>query len=746
MCPSAATRRRHGLRRPWPPAVGSWMTPRHRERGSWPIGPATRSASPAGQTGPETRDHPSPHDAPAADRAGRGRLLSRDVHRLDPGGVPARPGPERPELHRQRGRGHAGDGRRVPRPGQRAGLHRHRSRAVPGPPARARGPGPRLRHHPDVRGGGDRDRRDRAAVRRHVARSRSHRHPGGVARDRGGGTCRDPRLDVPDRAGDRARPERAAARGADVPLAARAPADPDPWPHRRTDPHHGGGRPDVRGQRRGLALVGDRFDPDLPVGALAWPLDDIQGLRRVHAGRLGVHGQAAAAGRAAGTLGGMVPETRYARLGDLHLAYQVLGEGPPDLLVLDDWFGHVDAQWDVPPLAEFRERLASFGRLIMFDKRGTGLSDPIPTSSLPTLEEFMADIPAVLDTVGSERPALIANIGGGMLAMPYAAAHPERVSSLILVDCFARFTEAPDFPIGAPREAVGPNLEIAEREAGRGAIVDMFAPSMASDERLRRAWGRYERSASTPGSTRAIVRLIYESDVRDVLPAIRVPTLVIHRRDAIGFSVEHGRYLAQHIPDARYVEMPGPDNLIWAGDLDAMVAEIQGFVTGVRPAPEPRRVLATVLFTDIVGSTERAAQLGDVRWRGLLADHNRVVRRQLDRFVGTEIKTAGDGFLATFDGPARAVRCAIAIRDEVRDLGLEIRAGLHVGEIEVLPDDIGGLAVHLGARVSALAGPGEVLVSSTVKDLVVGSGIAFEDGGTHVLKGVPGEWHLFRVA
>jgi class 3 adenylate cyclase len=381
----------------------------------------------------------------------------------------------------------------------------------------------------------------------------------------------------------------------------------------------------------------------------------------------------------------------------------------------------------------------------MFDKRGTGLSDPIPTSSLPTLEEFMADIPAVLDTVGSERPALIANIGGGILAMPFAAGHPERVSSLILVDCFARFLEAPDFPIGAPTAELAPALDLAEDNTGRGVMVDLFAPSIANDERLRRAWARYERSATTPGSTKAIVRLIYESDVRDVLPAIRVPTLVIHRRDAVGFTVAHGRYLAEHIPDARYVELPGSDNLIWAGDLDATVAEIQAFVTGIRPATEPRRVLATVVFTDIVSSTERAAGLGDGRWQALLADHNRVVRRQLDRFGGREIKVVGDGFLATFDGPARAVRCAIAIRDGVRELGLEIRAGVHVGEIEVLPDDIAGLAVHLGARVSALAGPGEVLVSSTVKDLVVGSGLAFDDRGTHELKGVPGEWRLFAV-
>jgi class 3 adenylate cyclase len=441
----------------------------------------------------------------------------------------------------------------------------------------------------------------------------------------------------------------------------------------------------------------------------------------------------------------MVPETRYARLGDLHLAYQVMGDGPPDILLLDQWFGHLDAQWDVPPLAEFRERLASFGRLVMFDKRGTGLSDPIPTASLPTLEEFMTDIPAVLDTIGADRPALIANIGGGILAMPYAASHPDRVSSLILVDCFARFLEAPDFPIGAPAAALTPALEQAEDATGRGVMIDLFAPSVAKDERIRKAWTRYERNAATPGSTKAIVRLIYESDVRDVLPAIRVPTLVIHRAGATGFGAAHGRYLAEHIPNARYVELPGTDNLIWAGDLDAIVAEIQAFLTGIRPAPEPRRVLATVLFTDIVESTKTAANLGDARWHRLLTDHNRVVRHQLERFGGHEIKVTGDGFLATFDGPARAVRCAIAIRDGVRDVGLEVRAGIHVGEIEILPDDIAGLAVHLGARVAAHAGPGEILVSSTVKDLVVGSGLSFDERGRHKLKGVPGEWQLFAV-
>ena len=441
----------------------------------------------------------------------------------------------------------------------------------------------------------------------------------------------------------------------------------------------------------------------------------------------------------------MLPETRYAKLGDLHLAYQVLGEGPPDLLLLDQWFGHVEAQWDVAPLAQLRERLAGFGRLIMFDKRGTGLSDPIPTAELPTLEAFMADIPAVLDTVGAERVALITNIGGGTLALPFAAAHPERLSSLILVDCFARYLVAPDFPIGEPLTELPTALDQAEGAMGSGVMLDLFAPSVSRDDPLRRAWARYERYAATPGATKAIVRLIYESDVRGVLPAIRVPTLVIHRRDAHGFRVAHGRYLAQHIPDARYVELPGADNLIWAGDQAGIVAEIQDFVTGVRPVPEPHRILATVLFTDIVGSTELAARLGDERFNALLGEHHRLVRRELERTGGRLIRIVGDGVVATFDGPARAVRCTRAIRDGLHDLGLTIRAGLHTGEIEIQGDDIAGIAVHIGARIGALARGDEILVSGTVQDLVVGSGLQFEDRGLHALKGVPGEWRVGAV-
>ncbi len=440
----------------------------------------------------------------------------------------------------------------------------------------------------------------------------------------------------------------------------------------------------------------------------------------------------------------MTPETRYARLGDLHLAYQVLGDGPPDLLLVDQWFTHLDAQWDMPPVARLRERLAEFGRLIMFDKRGAGLSDPIPTASLPALEALSADIPAVLDAVGSERATLIANVGGGLLAMTLAAAQPDRVASLVLVDCYARLLRAADYPIGAPAEALPEALEQADRDTGNGTMLDRYAPSLAADERFRRAWVRYERSITTPGSLRAYVPLVIGSDIRAILPAIAAPTLVLQRTDG-PISVEHGRYLAEHIPNATYVELPGRDSLIWAGDQEALVAEIQGFVTGVRPTPHPRRVLAAVLFTDIVGSTERAARLGDARWESLLADHNRAVRREVERFGGRAVKSVGDGFVATFDGPARAVRGALAIRDAVRELGLEVRAGIHFGEIEVLPDDIAGLAVHIGARVSALAGGGEVLVSSTVRDLVLGSGLEFDDRGRHPLKGVPGEWQLFAV-
>ena len=441
----------------------------------------------------------------------------------------------------------------------------------------------------------------------------------------------------------------------------------------------------------------------------------------------------------------MLPETRYVRLGDLHLAYQLIGEGPPDILPLLQWIGDVEGQWDVPPLAAFLERLASFGRVIAFDKRGTGLSDPVSTAELPILEAWTDDAVGVLDAAGSQKAVVIGNIGGGLIATTLAATHPDRVSSLVLVDCFARSIVAPDFPIGDAPAVVDDEVEMSEAHAGQGVLLDLLGPSLAADPVLRRTWSRFERHAASPGSFKAIVRFINEGDVREVLPAIRVPTLVIHRAGGRRFGGAHGRYLADHIPNARYVELPGDDKVIWAGDVDSILAEIQDFVTGVRPAPTPTRVLATVLFTDIVGSTRLAAEIGDLRWRALLDEHNRIARHQLARFGGREIKSVGDGILATFDGPARAVRCAAAIADEEAALGLDLRAGLHTGEIELQGDDVAGLAGHIAARISALAGAREILVSSTVRDLVVGSGLEFDDHGTQELKGVPGEWRVFAV-
>ncbi len=440
-----------------------------------------------------------------------------------------------------------------------------------------------------------------------------------------------------------------------------------------------------------------------------------------------------------------MPETRYAKAGDVHLAYQVVGNGSIDIVLADQWFSHMDAQWDFPPLAEFRQRLASFSRLIMFDKRGIGLSDPVPIDQLPTIEVWIEDLRAVMDAVGSERAALVTNIGGALMALVCAASFPDRVSSLTIVDGFARFLSAPDYPIGAPAMVMEQQLGAISERFGRGLMIDLFAPSMAGDPRLHELWARYERQSASPGSARAMVRLIYESDVRAVLSTISIPTLVMHHTDVRLLQLPFGRYLAEHIPGAKFVELPGIDNLIWGAGQEQVVAEIQEFITGVRPVPEPTRVLSTVLFTDIVDSTAQASQLGDRRWRALLEEHDRLVRAELGRWGGREIKTTGDGFLATFDGPARAIRAAGAIRDSLRGAGIDIRAGLHTGEIELLPDDVAGVAVHIGARVVALANAGEILVTSTVKDLVAGSGIKFNDRGRHVLKGVPDDWGIYAV-
>jgi len=441
----------------------------------------------------------------------------------------------------------------------------------------------------------------------------------------------------------------------------------------------------------------------------------------------------------------VTPETRYARAGDAHIAYQVVGHGPIDVVLADQWFSHMDAQWDVPPVAELRHRLSAFSRLILFDKRGIGLSDPVTIASLPTIEEWVEDFRAVVDAAGSQRAALVTNLGGAFMAIVCAATYPDRVSSLVIVDGMARFLRAPDYPIGVPQEAIGGMLEGVENAFGRGVMMDLFARTHAGDPRLREQWARYERLSASPGTAKAMVRLIYESDVRDVLPTIRVPTLIVNHADVPRMNPAFGRYMADRIPGARYVELPGADSLMWAGDQGPLVAEIQEFVTGAPPTQVTSRVLATVLFTDIVDSTVRASELGDATWRTILEEHDRIVRTELARGGGREVKTTGDGFLATFEGPARAIRAAWAVSDAVRGIGIEIRAGIHTGEVEVVGEDIAGVAVHIGARVASLAAAGEVLVSSTVRDLVAGSGIGFDDRGAQALKGVPDEWRLYAV-
>jgi class 3 adenylate cyclase len=437
-------------------------------------------------------------------------------------------------------------------------------------------------------------------------------------------------------------------------------------------------------------------------------------------------------------------DTRYAMSGDLHIAYQVVGEGDP-LVVSDQWFGNLDAQWEFPPMAGLLHRLSSFRRLVLFDKRGTGLSDPVSLSAVPTLEGWMDDLRAVLDDAGIDRVPILCGVGATYLGVLFAATYPDRTSALIVVNGYARLVRTPDYPSGRPAEEIRAYVERAQARWGRGATVDDLAPSVAADPDLRRAFARYERLWASPGVYRRLSSAREENDVRHVLSSIWVPTLVIHRADARFAPSEGGRYIAEHIPGARYVEVPGVDTYLWAGDVEAVVGEVEEFLTGTRRPPHRDRVLTTVLFTDIVGSTERAAELGDGPWKELVGRHDEAVRRELGRFRGREVDVAGDGFLATFDGPARAIRCAQAIAERVRSLGLEVRTGLHTGEVEVDGERVRGITVHIGARMAALAGPSEVLVSSMVRDLVAGSGIAFEDRGERRLKGVPGSWSVYAA-
>jgi class 3 adenylate cyclase len=437
------------------------------------------------------------------------------------------------------------------------------------------------------------------------------------------------------------------------------------------------------------------------------------------------------------------PKTRFAQHGDVHLAYQTVGDGPLDVFLVDTWVHHVEAVWDFPEFARFLRRLASFGRLIHFDRRGTGLSDPVPLDRLPDVATQVEDAITVLDAAGSRQPAVIGLNDGTLVAMLLAASQPERCRSLLLFAATAKHQQA----AGLPMEAIDQAIETMTRglTAGGGG-VEFLARSRLGDERFAQDLGRLQRLSVRPGAIGHYYRQSMEADARDTLPRIRVPTLVVNRTGNPIVAMDLSREVASLIPGAKLVELPGTDHLAYSEDLDRVLDEIEEFVTGARTGADPDRVLTTMLFTDIVDSTTRAAELGDRRWRDLLDRHHELLRAEIGRFGGREVSTTGDGFFATFDAPARAVRCALAASEAVSSsLGFDIRAGVHTGEVEVRGSDLGGLAVHIGARIAALAGAGEVLVSSTVKDLLAGSSIDFGDRGEHELKGVPGAWRLYAA-
>ena len=427
----------------------------------------------------------------------------------------------------------------------------------------------------------------------------------------------------------------------------------------------------------------------------------------------------------------------------MHVAYQVVGSGPPDLVLVSTWFSHLEARWELPSFTHYLRRLAAFSRLISFDKRGIGLSDPVPLDRLPLLEGWMDDVRTVMDAAGSERAVVMGANEGAMMAAFFAATSPDRVSALVLANATARPAWAPDNPSGVPAEVFDALVASVDESWGEGLTVAAVNPSIAGDQAIR-AWGRFQRLAASPAVAPAVIRMLNELDVRAILPTVRVPTLVVSRRDAL-FGAASGRALAELIPGARFVEVPGSDYGLALGDVDVVVDEIEEFVTGSRPPHDVERVLATVLLTDIIESTKRAVELGDRAWRTLLDAHEEVTRREVDAHGGVIADFTGDGVVATFDGPARAVRCALTLRDHVHALGVRIRAGVHIGEIERRTGDVAGIGVHIAARVMALADADEVLVSRTIKDLVAGAGLRFEDRGMHELKGVPEAWHVFRA-
>lgn len=442
----------------------------------------------------------------------------------------------------------------------------------------------------------------------------------------------------------------------------------------------------------------------------------------------------------------MTPETRYARSGDVSLAYQVVGDGPIDLVLFGTFVSHVELIWENPEAADFLQRLASFSRLIIFDKRGVGMSDPMALMSPPTLEERLEDVRAVMDAAGCEQAALFGNSEGAQLAALFAVSHPERTRAIILMSSFARIRRGSDYPIGVPGDVLTRTAEATSDRWGELDTVRLVLPSVGGDEHKMRWWAHFFRISSSPGAAVAQIRMNSDVDVRDLLPLVHVPTLVLHAGDDQWVRADAGRFVADHIDGARYVELPGGDHLPYAELGPRVAEEIQDFLTGTRPAVDSQRVLATVLFSDIVGSTERAAADGDQRWRSILEAHDRDVRRQIERFDGWGIRSTGDGFLALFDGPAKAIKCADAIRSAARAHGLDVRIGIHTGEVEKRPgDDVAGIGVHIGARVAAKAGSGEILVSGVIPSLVVGSDVEFAERGVETLKGVPGEWRLYAV-
>ena len=441
----------------------------------------------------------------------------------------------------------------------------------------------------------------------------------------------------------------------------------------------------------------------------------------------------------------MVPTTHYAKSGDVHIAYHVVGGGPLDLVLINGWISHLEYQWEDPAFARFLNRLASFSRLIVFDKRGTGLSDRVAESALPTLEQRMDDIRAVMDAAGSKRAAMLGLSEGGPLSTLFAATYPARTAALIMYGAYAKWIRADDYPWAPTREEHEAALKAYEKHWGTPIGLKTLAPSVANDEQMRQWWAHYLRMSASPGAGVTLYRMNIEVDIRAILPTIRVPTLILHRSGDRLLPCQGARYMAEQIPAAKFVELPGDDHMAWIGNTDPLLAEIQEFLTGEPPILEADRVLATVLFIDIVQSTQRATAIGDSRWRDLVGNYQQQVGKEVARLGGRVVNTAGDGVFAIFDGPARAIKCARAVRDVVGTLGLAIRSGIHTGECVIEGNDVTGVAVHIGARVAARANPREILLSSTVKDLIAGSRIECSDRGSHVLKGVAGRWRLFAV-